>query len=240
MMDANLAAFAERFGRHPAVESLLYYPHPFTPGGVIVVCRDDAQAFLALVAAVYDQAPPAFSRHCVRRRELFELSLPGLFAPPLQVNERPHLPYWLKHKGAVLGGADWREEVRPATDPRVLLAGHVEGCMDYLRRYGILTTLMYEKHGELVAMLAQEMKYLMGTALLIHRVWDVSLATLPAQFAAAFPGSRPWHAWQQFQAQQAQWAGTAGGAGSSAIDNGSAIEAVWLFEGFLRALRVYT
>jgi hypothetical protein len=230
MINANAEAFAERFGRYDEVESILYYPHPFTEGGLILVCRDDTGEFLALAADVYNHAPPSLSRHCLRRRELFQLSLPGLFAPPLQVNERPHLPYWLKHKGAVLFGADLRDEVQPSTDPRILLAGHVEGCMDYLRRYGVLTSLMRGKQGQLVAMLAQEMRYLMGTALLIHGVWEVSLETLPARFEELYPGTEPLQIWQHFRAQQAQWAETAAGA----------IDAVWSFERFLRALREYT
>ena len=230
MIDAHIEAFAGQFGRYHEVESILYYPHPFTQGGLILLCRDDTGAFLDLAADVYVQAPPALSRHCLRRRELFQLSLPGLFAPPLQVNERPHLPYWLRHKGVVLYGRDVRDEVQPITDPRILLAGHVEGCLDYLRRYGVLTSLMHHKQEELIAMLAREMKYLMGTALLLYEVWDVSLETLPARFAELFPGSRPLHIWQRFQAQQAQRSETAAGA----------IDAVWSFEHFLRALRQYT
>ena len=184
------------------------------------------------MAEAYANKPASLSLHCLRRRELFQLSLPGLFGPPLQVNERTHLPYWLKYKGVVLAGVDLRHEVSLPTAPTLLLAGHIEGCMDYLRRYGILTSLIHNENEALVNMLAQEMKYLMGTALLLHAVWDVSLSTLPDQFEVVFPDSAPLKIWQKFKLDQDKL--------RQEHAPQPTIEMIWLFEQFLHALREYT
>ena len=230
MIDPIIEAFGHQFGYNKHVESIMHYPHPFTDGGIILVCGNNTADFLDLLADVYAHQLPSLSLHCLRRRELFQLSLPGLFAPPLQINERPHLPYWLKHKGTVLSGIDLRAEIVPTVESRVLLAGHIEGCMDYLRRYGILTALIHDKGESLVNMLAQEMLYLMGTALLLYEVWDVSSKTVAAQFAERFPHSSPWQIWQRYQ--QEQEVGN--------VMPESVTGPVWLFEQFLYSLRAYT
>ena len=226
MLKESLEKFGQYYGRTPQIESILYYPHPFTDGGIIVVYEDEVNDFLAQTAEVYTLAPNSLSVYCLRRRELYQLGLPGLFGPPLQVNERPHLLHWLKHKGTVIAGADLRDAVEPHADPHTLLAGHIEGCMDYLRRYGVLMSLIQEQDEALAAMLVLEMKHLMGTALLLHGIWDISLDTVADQFAEAFADTRPFHIWQQFQAKP--------------TDDLDILETVWAFEQFLRALRVYT
>lgn len=236
MVDTTIKSFVEQFAgrRRQHLESILYYPHPFTPGGLIFVFEDEVE-LLNLIADVYQEAPTGLSLHCLRHRELFELALPGIFAPPLQVNERPHLPYWLKHKGLVLYGRDLRQEVQPATEPRMLLAGHIGGCMDYLRRYGILTLLIEDRYSKLLQILEREMKYLMATALLIHNEWDVNLETIPEHFWRFFPDEHLKSTWQHFRAQHAE------------IEIGhindpaqAASDAVWLFETFLQQFRRYT
>ncbi len=223
MTPQTLTEFAQQYGRIHPVESILHYPHPFTNGGIIIVFPDDLPNYLENVADAYAAAPSSYTLHCVRQKELFLLSLPGLFAPPLEINEQPHLPYWLQHKGVVLMGTDLRAKIVPQTDPRMLLAGHIEGCMDYLRRYGVLMSLIQEKDDALAIMLGQEMKYLMGTALLTKGVWDIALETVADQFSDAFTGTRPFLVWQQVQS-------TAGK---------DILETVWLFEQFLRALREF-
>ena len=95
MVDSKITTFGRQFGLNhsPMVESVLYYPHPLTEGGLIVVLANDTGDLLDLVGEVYQQAPSGLSLHCLRHRELFQLTLPGIFAPPFSVNERPHLPY---------------------------------------------------------------------------------------------------------------------------------------------------
>lgn len=205
--------------------SILAYPHPFTAGGIITVWRDDAEPWLDLVATVQIHTPPKLSRHCLRQSELSLLSLPNLFAPPLQVSERVHLPYWLHHKGHVLFGDDLRAVIQPVA-PTVALAGHLEGCLDYMRRYGILTLLMQDKHVELTNLLAQEMRYLMGTALLLYGEWDVALETLPEQFQSYFPNE--YQLWVELDELK------------TAVSQQNTYRCVWLFEQFLRQLRIYT
>ena len=211
---------------HAAIAAFSY-PHPFTKGGVIFVFPDDVDAWLQHVGAAYALALPG-TLHCLRRRELFQLSLPGMFVPPLQVNERPLLPYWLQHRGEVLVGDDIRGEIRPFSPPHLLLAGHVEGCMDYMRRYGIMTAMIHKQHGPLIGMLEREMRYLMSTALLMHQVWDVSLLTLPALFASYCTQDAAMSLWSEIQMLPQE---------TAVYDD--AIQAAWLFEQFLQQLRRY-
>ena len=212
--------------RYPdQLSSILAYPHPFTAGGLIIIWQDEAEPWLNLVAAVQMSVPPQFSRHCLRKSELSQLSQPNLFAPPLQISERVHLPYYLHHHGHVLFGNDVRQAIQPVA-PQLALAGHLEGCLDYLRRYGILTLLMQDKYAELQGMLEHEMRYLMATALLLHGEWEVVFDTLPDQFHPYFP------------AEYETWAMV--NDGSTAVTKQSAYKSVWLFEQFLRQLRAYT
>lgn len=219
--------FVAQYCAHRPVESVLTYPHPFTKGGMIIVFADDSSAWLEYLTAAYQLGPPLPLR-CLRRRELPQLSLPGMFAPPLQVNERPHLPYWLQHRGQIWFGEDLRPDIRPFSPPHLLLAGHIEGCMDYLRRYGILTAMIHQQYAQLVGMLTREMCYLMATALLIHQVWDVSLATIPDLFAHYFADDALMDIWLELDAQPVE---------TAVYDN--AVHAAWLFEKSLQKLRRY-
>lgn len=229
-MKEAIWAFANSVSPVCSVESILYYPHPFTPGGIILVFANEVDEWSQQLAIVYEMAPP-LSIHCLRQREIFQLSQPGLFAPPLRVNERPHLPYWLQHRGEVLYGADMRSEIRPFSPATTLLSGHIEGCMDYLRRYGVMTSLISKEFERIWPMLNQEMYYLMATALLIYQVWDVSLPTLPALFWQHFPNKKIQTIWTQFQLLKPE---------SQPADYHHAVMAVWWFEQFLRTLRGYT
>ncbi len=232
MVDLSLTMFAEQFGgdHTPAVECVLYYPHPLTMGGLILVFADAADDLINLIGEAHQKAPSGFSLHCLRHRELPQLSLPGIFAPPFSVNERPHLPYFLHHKGAVLFGRDCRQAIQPTADPGALLAGHIEGCMDSLRRYGILPALLREKYDKVATMLERETIHLMSTALLLHNQWDVSEATLPELFGHYFPDERLISIWQQLKQYRKE------------NDENQAVTAyhmVWLFERFLYHLESY-
>ena len=111
-----------------------------------------------------------------------------MFAPPLAVNEFPHLPYWLRAKGSCLQGIDRRSEITPYQHPENLLACHIEGCFDYLRRYGVLMSLVGREYDSLAYLLLREMQHLLGTALLTVGVWDITRASVAEQHANAFPG----------------------------------------------------
>ena len=232
MNDKTSAAFIERLadGQQPFFRSILSYPHPFTDGGVILVVEDDTPDLLSLIGEAHRLLPPGLSLHCLRQRELFQLSLPGLFAPPFVVNERPFLPHWLQHKGRVWLGEDVRHLVQPAA-PRRLLAGHLEGCRDSLRRYGILPALLRQKYADLLTMLEQEMLRLMGTAVLLHNQWDIDTGTLPALFAQFFPEENAPFIYPLLQDQRQRRENELAPA---------AYHAVWLFETFVRRLEAYT
>lgn len=196
--------------------SVLSYPHPLTSGGYIVIWQDDTPQWINCIALVQSYKPPEQTAYCMRRSELGFFAQPNLFAPPLQTSERPHLPYYLQHKGACLFGEDLRQEIKPA-DPNLLLQAHIEGCMDYLRRYGVLTLLMEEKPEKLIGLLHKEIKTLMATALLLYEVWDIHLSTVPEQFQPHFPTA--YQTWQALQKTD------------------DILRVVWLFEQFLRQLR---
>ena len=232
MSDKETAAFIERLvmTQRP-FHSILSYPHPFTAGGVILVVADDISDLLNLIGEAHRFLPSGLSLQCLRQRELFQLSLPGLFAPPFVVNERPFLPRWLQHKGQVWLGEDVRHLVQPMVAPRRLLAGHLEGCRDSLRRYGILPALLHQKYTDLLTMLEQEMLRLMGTAVLLHNQWDIDTGTLPALFAHLFPPENRPFIWPQLCDQRQQLADEPAAA---------AYQAVWLFETFVRRMEAYT
>jgi hypothetical protein len=80
--------------------------------------------------------------------------------------------------------------------------------------------------------LDRHLRYLMATALLVHREWDVDMETLPDRFEQFYPDGPMNRVFQEFKVLLQQVEG---------IDEGacreSALEAVWLFECFLRHFR---
>ncbi len=222
-------------GLRDHLASLMYYPHPFTKGGLVIVFKDDVEKFLERISVVYQNLPPAgLAVHCVRRSELFELSLPSLYLPNM-VLEHTHLAYFLKHKGAVLFGLDLRAEVPLPHDPRVLLDNHLEACMRHLRPHGLLTWLTNKDYLVLIDELDKQFRYLMSTALLAHGVWDVQIESLPDQFTHYFANEPATKTWRSFHALLSNLA-----ANDEEACRAGAFEAVWLFECFLRELKEYT
>lgn len=235
MTDKEIIAFVETYARPTSarVESVILYEHPFTKGGLVIVFDDDEEDLIGLIADVYRHPlPHGLSLHCLRRDELFELSMPGIFTLSFRINEHPHLPFYVKHKSALLYGRDLRDEVVPFTDPRVLLDNHIEGCQTNLRTLGICRWLLRGQHLVLIEELDKQMRYLMGTALLTRGEWEVDMESLPGRFGAAFadrPLQATWHGY-------AELAGS-GGEADEATGRRRAFEAVWLFESFLRRLK---
>jgi len=214
----------------------MYYPHPFTKGGLVIVFKDDVEKLLDRISVVYQNLPPAgLAVHCVRRSELFELSLPSLYLPPYMVLEHTHLAYFLKHKGAVLFGLDLRAEVPLPSDHRVLLDNHLEACMGHLRPHGLLTRLANKDYLVLIDELDKQFRYLMSTALLAHGVWDIQIESLPDQFTHYFANEPATKTWRSFHALRSNLA-----AKDAEACRAAAFEAVWLFECFLRELKEYT
>jgi|GEM_PF-1939734 len=235
MPDKKVTDFATRLGFYlrNRLESVIFYPHPFTAGGVVVVFKDGAGDLHKLLPEVaMSGPPPGLSLHCLRREELFELALPVEFrlVPPHAVNEYSHLAYWLRHKGVVLHGRDVRAEVGLPAEPRLLLTTHIDSCMNSLRSHLILSYLLDGRYEALVTELDAQMRYLMAAALLARGVWDVTFESVPGLFRETYDDAEMAATWDEFERLLAPGGGGAG-AGREA-----ACEAAWLFESLLRRL----
>ncbi len=229
-------ALVNNLSPDPRIASILAYPHPLTEGGLVVICHDHAPDWLQLVGTVYRARPAGMSLFCLRHRELPQLSRPGIFAPPHQVNELPHLPYWLKHRGRVLAGQDLRPDVPwPGFDPALLLAGHIEGCRDSFRRYALLPALSAGRYRQLIALVTAEARHLMATALLWRGYWDVSLESVPSQFRLTFGADNAaWAAWLALSEAAAD------ATGRPETDlAGPAMHCAWEWETLLHALEAH-
>jgi hypothetical protein len=211
-----------------ALYSIFYYPHPFTDGGFVVVLKGDVTDFLGYAGTIYANALPGYSLHVLRTNELDMLTAPGMFAPPMQINEKPHLPYYLKYKGECLYGQDIRDHVS-LPDTQYLLTSHIEGCYDYLRRYGILSSLISQQYNSLAGALEREAHALMATAVLTQGMWEIDLATLEDLFFTTFSSSSLLEIYTQFK--------TLSFASPDPIMQSEIAEKVWLFESFLRKLK---
>ncbi len=216
------------------VESILFYPHPFSEGGVIIVFCDGAQSTLELVSKVYlSNPPPPLALYCLRREELFTLSLPGLFQLPDLVSEHLYLAYWLKHKGTVLYGSDLRDQISLPPNPKALLDLHIEACLHSVRTYHILQHLVNKEYSALIERLLQMTRSLMSTALLTRGHWDVQLETIPTQFDEVFADSQAQKIWADLLDLEKV------AAEDKRAARQSAFEAAWLFECFIRRIGEY-
>jgi len=220
----------------PKLESVMHYPHPFTRGGFVIVFKNEVEELIDSIAEVYQCVPPPdLSIHCLRRSELFELALPGLLLIPHYVSENLHLGLQLRHKGTVLYGLDLRAEIPIRKDFGVLLANHIEDCMMQQRAHCLLTWLQQRQYLLLIDQVDRQFRYLMGTALLAHDVWDVQMETLPKQFAQYFCNQPVMKTWELFDRLRSTL-----DSDNQPDHRAAAFEAVWLFENFLRELKEYT
>lgn len=213
------------------VESILYYPHPFHAGGVVIVLKDDTEPVLELASEVFSCAQMQISLHCLRQSELFKLSLPGIFVLPNPVSEHLHLGLWLKHRGVVIYGRDVRDEIVPPINQHLWLGAHIEACMHCVRPGFILAYLMDKSYADLIDEMNRQIRYLMATALLAQGVWDVSMETLPARFQSFYADEQIQEITRKLTAlYQVDPA-------NEYASRKAAYESVWLFESFLRRLR---
>jgi len=218
------------------LESVMYYPHPFTGGGFVIVFKNEVKELINSISEVYQCVPPPdLSIHCVRRSELFELALPGLPLIPHWVSENLHLGLALRHKGTVLYGLDLRAEIPVRQDFGVLLANHIEGCMMQLRAHCLLTWLQERQYLVLIDQVDRQFRYFMATALLAHDVWDIQLETLPKQFAQYFCNQPVMKTWELFDRLRSTV-----NSDNQPDHRTVAFETVWLFERFLGELKEYT
>jgi len=218
------------------LESLMYYPHPFTTGGFVIVFKDEVEKFLDCVTGIFECAPPqGLSIHCVRRSELFELALPGKYIMPGIVDEQKHLALYLKHKGSLLYGLDLREEIPVPNNYGVMLDNHLDAMTSQVRPHVLLKWLARKEYLLLIDEIDNQFRYLMGTALLAHGVWDITMQSLPHLFAQYFENQPVTEIWSSFNSIRKELDNK-----DDAVCRAAAFETAWLFESFLRELREYT
>ncbi|HJT25946.1 MAG TPA: hypothetical protein VJ784_00955 [Pyrinomonadaceae bacterium] len=209
-------------------ESILYYPHPFGVDGFVVIFRDDVTSIVDLIADAHLCVPTETPLYCLRRSELFELSLP-VYSWVYLVNRHVHMAYWLKYEGQVLFGSDIRAQLE-LPNPHLMLASHIGVSTHYLRSGIILDGLQHKRYLELIETLKQQIKMLMATALLLHGQWNVTAETVADQFEHSFPDPELKQIWSEFRRLMPA---------RRDDEHWSAFEAVWLFERFIKQLRRY-
>jgi hypothetical protein len=163
------------------LESLVYYEHPLTVHGVVVVARDRVDSYPDLLARVYRALAAVPAIHCLHWRDLFLLALPGPSSPPFP-NDQPHLAQCVKYRSVLLHGRDCRPEVPLPAKPRLFLQEHLRGCRHYFRGH-YLKRLLEKAYRQLVRETLNEARRLMSTALMREGGWRIELADVPRRFA---------------------------------------------------------
>jgi len=236
MIDEQISRFTTRLiaSIGGQLESITFYPHPFTNGGLVIVPLDDVEFIPDLISEIYECDPPPVMFYCLRRCELFELSLVGVFGWPNPLEEKPHLAFWLKNKGIVLHGRDIREEIKLPADTSGFFENHMQRCRQFVRNWA-LDQLRRKNYRGMIKELERQTRYLMATALLSKNEWDVSLETIPNRFDRLFKNGQANQAWENMAALARQTAEM-----DDRISRQSAFEALWFFEQFLLKTGEYT
>lgn len=163
------------------LESLVYYEHPLMIPGIVVVARDRVESYPDFLARVYRTLVAIPIIHCLRRRNLFLLALPGRSAPPY-LDDQPHLAHCVKYRSALLQGWDCRPDVPLPARPGLFLREHLRGCRHFFRVH-YLKRLLEKTYRELVVETLEEARRLMSTALMGDRGgWQIDLAKVPQRF----------------------------------------------------------
>jgi hypothetical protein len=211
------------------LESVVYYEHPLTGNGLLLVLPDHAGSFPDLLARIF-QAAPRLPLHCLRPRELFQLALPGYAAPALSVDDQPHLAHCVKFRSAVLHGRDCRAEVPLPARPDIFLRDQLRGCRKFFRTHVI--KLLYEReYRKVVTEVVHEARRSMSIALQAADGWRVDLAEVPDRYAARFGTARGVEGWRRLVTLAEGLETT-----PEADLETAAYEACWLFEGFLKGI----
>jgi hypothetical protein len=216
------------------LESVTFYPHPFTGGGLVIVPGDGVGFIPDLISEIYECNPPPVMFYCMRKSELYQLSLMGVFGWPNPLEEKPHLAFWLKNKGVVLHGRDIRDEIKIPADMSGFLECHALRCKQFVRNWA-LDQLRRKNHRGMIKELERQARYLMATALLSKNEWDVSQEAIPERFDRSFKNERANQVWANMDALARR---------AEEMDEGdsrrSAFESLWLFDQFLLQIREYT
>src|SRR5262245_57362936 len=167
------------------IESVTYYPHPITNGGLVIVPKEEVGFIPDLIADIYECNPPPVTLYCLRRSELFQLSFAGGFGWPQPLEEKPHLVFRLKNEGVLLYGRDIRDEIEPPADVSGFYESHVQRCKQFVRNWS-LDQLRRRNYRGMIKELERQVRCLMATALLSKNEWDVSAEEIPMRFERSF------------------------------------------------------
>jgi hypothetical protein len=208
------------------LETITFYTHPFTNGGLVIVPKDDVEFIPDLISEIYSCQPPAITLNCLRRSELFQLSETGIFGWPYPLDERPHLAFWLKNQGIVLFGRDIREEIKlPETSS--FLEIHLQRVKHCIRNWSF-DQLWLKNYKKMVNEMERQSKYLMATALLTENEWDLVPEAIPERFDQTFKNDGANQAWADITTLARQTDDL-----DETTTRQSALEALWLFEQFM-------
>jgi hypothetical protein len=177
-MDARVVSIAKEIVSRlqSDIESIIYYPQPFSDEGFVIAIRDD-KFIPDIVAELCSIVPPGIQCYCLRRKELFQLSIPGQFINRTRnfVTDHPHLSFWIRNKGVLLYGADTIADIDAPSSRQDLLDIHIERCIFYLRNVCVLQLLAKQQYVTLIKQLDQHLRHVMATALLTHdEAWEMT------------------------------------------------------------------
>jgi len=223
-VDDFVSRVVDRLGDR--LDSITFYSHPFTNGGLVIVPRDDVEFVPDVIAEIYACGPPAITLNCLKRAELFQLSDIGIFGWPIPLEERPHLAYWLKNKGVVLFGSDIRDEIKLPADRSSFLDIHLQRVKHCIRNW-CFDQLLFKSHQKMVKEIERQTKYLMATALLMENEWDLLPEAIPDRFDQMFKNERANQTWADITALTRRTEET------NETTRQSALEALWQFEQFM-------
>jgi hypothetical protein len=210
------------------VESITAYTHPFTRGGLVIVFKDDAGFVPDLISAVYNCEPPPVTLYCLRRAELFQLSLPGVFGWPNPLEEKPLLAYRLKFKGVVIHGRDISDAIVIRDDTMPLLEAQVQRCRQFVRNWS-LDQFRRRNYLGIIKETERQIRYLMAIALLTRGEWDVAPENIPGRFETLFEDKWAMQTWADIDTLTTREA-AASSTGDGQVSREAAKESLWLFE----------
>ena len=213
-----------------AVWPVVHFPRPFLDDGLLITLNDNADDFVGVATAMRRLVPKRLSPICLKRSELYQLTMPNPYAFALST------PYWVRNAGRLLWGDDIRPEVPLYRHPDRLLAFHLEKTIHRTRNHLILALLAADRHRDIHIGLGRERAQLMATALLAKNIWEVYPATISQTFLDAYNTKdlRTILTDSNKLLVEAQ-----GGRPSPHMQKHSAYRAVWLFEMFIRELWRY-
>ena len=223
MVDQSISDLALRIAARLGgeLDSLVAYSHPFTKGGLVIVFRDDVGFVPDLIAETYRCQPPPVTLHFLRRKELFQLSSPGVFGWPNQLEEKPLLAWCVKFNGTVLYGDDMRQEITLPSDRMGLLETQLQRCRQFARNWA-LDQFRRRNYSGIVEGMDSQLKYLMAISLLTKNEWDIPLSEIPNSFEKMFQDPETNQISREINALS--------GSSDQGGTRQTAMEAVWLFE----------